>query len=295
MRSMTGFSRAAGGNERLRLEVAVRTVNHRHLDITLRVPEELREQERLLRGLVAESLIRGRAEVRIDVQYLSEDRPSFEIEEGAVRALRTTIDRLSAEGLIARDLTFADLLKVPGTVLPPPSATEFGTQEIALLTDTVGRALAGVVAARQSEGGNLRAVLENLGSELGSVVSAVEKIWLSANEDRPTRLRERLEELLQGSAAQLDEARLAQEVAILADRGDVREEVDRLRSHLEHLRELLEIEGEAVGRRLDFLAQEIFRELSTLAAKFREPEAVRRVIDGKLLCEQIREQVQNIE
>ena len=110
MRSMTGFSRAAGGNERLRLEVAVRTVNHRHLDITLRVPEELREQESSLRGLVAESLIRGRADVRIDVQYLTEDRPSFEIEEGAVRALRTTIDRLSGDHLGPRSLKSSSVI-----------------------------------------------------------------------------------------------------------------------------------------------------------------------------------------
>ena len=105
-----------------------------------------------------------------------------------------------------------------------------------------------------------------------------------------------MDELLQGTAAgHLDDSRLAQEVAILAERGCVQEELDRLRSHLEHLRELVETDDNAVGKRLDFLAQEIFRELSTLAAKYRDPIAVQRVLDGKLLCEQIREQVQNIE
>jgi uncharacterized protein (TIGR00255 family) len=107
-------------------------------------------------------------------------------------------------------------------------------------------------------------------------------------------VRARIEQVLQGNMA-LDETRLAQEVAILVDRGDVREELDRLRSHLEHFGEMLDTVGQSVGKRLDFIAQEILRELSTLAAKFRDPEAVRRVIDGKLVCEQIREQVQNIE
>ena len=152
-----------------------------------------------------------------------------------------------------------------------------------------------MVAARRTEGGNLRSALERLGDELGSVVNAVEAEWQGMTSDLPARLRARVEEILQGNAGHIDETRLVQEVAILAERGDVREELDRLQAHLGHYRELIEQEGEAIGKRLDFLAQEIFRELSTLAAKFREPEAVQRVIDGKLVCEQIREQVQNIE
>ncbi len=294
MRSMTGFGRASGENQRLRLEVAIRTVNHRHLDVMLKVPEELREHESRVRRLAAENLRRGRAEIRVDVLYLNREEPLFKVEESAVRALRSMIDDLAAKGLITSEVSFADLLKVPGAVRSLPSTTEFGTQEVDLLVQTVQKALEGVVVARQTEGKNLRAALKRLGEELSVVVTSVETEWQDATVDLPERVRARIDQVLQGNMA-LDETRLAQEVAILADRGDVREELDRLRSHLEHFGEMLDVVGQAVGKRLDFIAQEILRELSTLAAKFRDPEAVRRVIDGKLVCEQIREQVQNIE
>jgi uncharacterized protein (TIGR00255 family) len=295
MRSMTGFSRASGENQRVRLEVSIRTVNHRHLDITVRVPEEIRELESPVRKAVAERLTRGRVEVRIDVLYLGGEVPQVEIEDDVVAALRQRIDGLSAKGWITPELSFMDLMKFPGAVRASSGSTEFGPEDAELLIETVGRAAEGVVVARQTEGNSLRVVLERLAAELSAVVTAVEGTWQDVTADLPEKLRARVEELLQAPTPALDDNRLAQEVAILAERGDVREELDRLRSHLEHLRELVGEEGQAVGKRLDFLAQEIFRELSTLAAKFRDPATVQRVIDGKLVCEQIREQVQNIE
>lgn len=295
MQSMTGFSRASGENERLRLEVAIRSVNHRHLDVTVRVPEELREHESLVRKVVAEGLTRGRVEVRIDALYLNSDKPQLEVEESAIEALRATIDDLAAKGLIVSELSFTDLLKVPGVVRTSSVSTAFEPEDVELLRQAVGKALDGVVVARRTEGDNLKGALERMADQLRGVVDAVEAGWQGATTDLPERLRARLDEVLQGNAGHLDETRLAQELAILAERGDVQEELDRLRAHLGHFRELIDKDGEAIGKRLDFLAQEIFRELSTLAAKFRDPESVQRVIDGKLVCEQIREQVQNIE
>ncbi|MGB5295727.1 MAG: YicC/YloC family endoribonuclease [Thermoanaerobaculia bacterium] len=292
---MTGFSRASEENERLRLEVAIRSVNHRHLDVTVRVPEELREHESLVRKVVAEGLTRGRVEVRIDALYLNNEKPQLEVEESAIEALRATIDDLAAKGLIVSELSFTDLLKVPGAVRTSSVSTAFEPEDVELLRRAVGKALDGVVVARRTEGDTLKGALERMADQLRGVVDAVEAGWQGATTDLPERLRARLDEVLQGNAGHLDETRLAQELAILAERGDVQEELDRLRAHLGHFRELIDQDGDAIGKRLDFLAQEIFRELSTLAAKFRDPEAVQRVIDGKLVCEQIREQVQNIE
>lgn len=291
---MTGFSRAAGENDRLRAEVTIRTVNHRHLDITVRVPDDLREYEREVRKLVAERLTRGRVEVRIDVFPLHGAEPASEVDQAVVESLRAKIDELAGRGLISSELRFADLLKIPGAVRTASHSVELGSADLEFLRETVDRALQGVVSARQTEGRNLRMALENLCNQLISVVGGVEASWQEATADLPATIRARIVEALEGDLA-VDETRLAQEVAILAERGDVREELDRLRSHLEHFRGLIGEEGRAVGKRLDFLAQEIFRELSTLAAKFRDPEGVQRVIDGKLVCEQIREQVQNIE
>jgi uncharacterized protein (TIGR00255 family) len=294
VQSMTGFSRAAGENDRLRAEVTIRTVNHRHLDITVKVPDDLREHEGEVRKLVAERLTRGRAEVRIDVIPLNGDQPASEVDEAVVESLRAKIDELAGKGLISSELSFRDLLKIPGAVRTSSHSVELQSADIDLLRETVDKALRGVVTARQTEGRNLQVALEEMCDQLIAVVSSVETSWQEATADLPATIRARIAEALQGDLA-VDETRLAQEVAILAERGDVREEVDRLRSHLEHLRGLIGEEGRAVGKRLDFLAQEIFRELSTLAAKFRDPVGVQRVIDGKLVCEQIREQVQNIE
>ena len=294
MQSMTGFSRAALENDHLRAEVTIRTVNHRHLDITVRLPDDLREYEGEVRKLVAGRLTRGRVEVRIDVFPLSGEQRASEVDDAVVGSLRAKIDELAGRGLISSELRFADLLKIPGAVRSASHSVELQSADIDLLRETVDKALHGVVAARQMEGRNLQVALEEMCDQLLSVIGGVEASWQEVTADLPATIRGRIAEALEGDLA-VDETRLAQEVAILAERGDVREELDRLRSHLEHLRELIGEEGRAVGKRLDFLAQEIFRELSTLAAKFRDPEGVQQVIDGKLVCEQIREQVQNIE
>jgi uncharacterized protein (TIGR00255 family) len=294
MRSMTGFARASGENPRVRMEVSIRTVNHRNLDITLRVPEELRDHEAAVRKQIAEQLERGRVEVRIDLQSLNREAPLVEIDEIAIRSMRSMIDKLAGEQLIDASLRFVDLLKIPGAARAVAGLPGLEEEDIDLLRRTMGEALTRLVEAREAEGSHLQAALRRFGEDLSSLVASVERAWKEANDDLPERLRTRVQELVVGAAG-LDENRLAQEVALLADRGDVQEELDRLESHLRQFDELVGGKDGPVGRRLDFLAQELFRELSTLGAKFRDPEAVRQVIDGKLLCEQIREQVQNIE
>jgi uncharacterized protein (TIGR00255 family) len=278
MRSMTGFARASGENPRVRMEVSIRTVNHRNLDITLRVPEELRDHEAAVRKQIAEQLERGRVEVRIDLQSLNREAPLVEIDEIAIRSMRSMIDKLAGEQLIDASLRFVDLLKIPGAARAVAGLPGLEEEDIDLLRRTMGEALTRLVEAREAEGSHLQAALRRFGEDLSSLVASVERAWKEANDDLPERLRTRVQELVVG-----------------ADRGDVQEELDRLESHLRQFDELVGGKDGPVGRRLDFLAQELFRELSTLGAKFRDPEAVRQVIDGKLLCEQIREQVQNIE
>ena len=188
MQSMTGFSRASGENEHLRLEVTIRTVNHRHLDINVRVPEELREQESQLRQVVAERLTRGRVEVRIDALYLNSTQPRLEVDESTVARVRETIDDLAGRGMIVPELRFTDLLQIPGTVRASAPSNELGPEDVELLRNTVGRALDGVLAARRSEGANLRVVLERLGDDLESVVTTVEAEWKRATVDLPEGL-----------------------------------------------------------------------------------------------------------
>jgi uncharacterized protein (TIGR00255 family) len=152
--------------------------------------------------------------------------------------------------------------------------------------------VAQLTAGRDTEGAVLAAALAERLAALGSTVDRLDALRGPALEESAAALRRRVADLLAGQP--LDEGRVAQEVAQLADRGDVSEEIDRLRSHLGHFRGLLADAG-PTGKRLDFLTQEIFRELNTLGAKCRNAEMVRAVLDAKVLCEQLREQVQNVE
>ncbi|HKV11921.1 MAG TPA: DUF1732 domain-containing protein, partial [Thermoanaerobaculia bacterium] len=161
-----------------------------------------------------------------------------------------------------------------------------------LLLRVAEEAVAQLVAGREREGANLVAILDERLNGLGEAAARLDGMRGNVREELAAALRKRLAEILGGQ--QLDEARIAQEVALLVDRSDVSEEIDRLRSHVEHFRSVTREPG-ATGKRLDFLTQEIFRELNTLGAKCRNADMTRAVLDAKVLCEQMREQVQNVE
>jgi len=155
-----------------------------------------------------------------------------------------------------------------------------------------GEALAQLVASREREGASLQAAMEERLALLAKVADRLDALRAPVAGELAAAMKRRLAELLAGQP--LDEARLAQEVALLVDRSDVTEELDRLRAHLGHFREVAAERGPS-GKRLDFLTQEIFRELNTTGSKCRNHEMTRAVLDAKVLCEQIREQVQNVE
>ena len=154
-------------------------------------------------------------------------------------------------------------------------------------------AVAQLVASREKEGASLVAAMEEKLRGVEEAVQRLDALRGPVREEMAASLKRRLDELLGGQP--LDEARVAQEVALLVDRSDVSEEIDRLRSHVEHFRAVMREKTGPRGKRLDFLTQEIFRELNTLGAKCRNAEMTRAVLDAKVLCEQIREQVQNVE
>jgi uncharacterized protein (TIGR00255 family) len=169
---------------------------------------------------------------------------------------------------------------------------EWSPEDEELLLRVTGEAVAQLVASRGKEGGSLGVVMEEKLRGVDDAVARLDALRGPVREEMAAALRRRLAELL--GAHPLDETRLAQEVALLVDRSDVSEEIDRLRSHVEHFRAVMR-ESAAAGKRLDFLTQEVFRELNTLGAKCRNAETTRAVLDAKVLCEQIREQVQNVE
>lgn len=293
LHSMTGFGRAAGENGRWRLVVTLRGVNHRYLDLSLRLRDELRPSEPALRDLLADRLHRGRLEGSIEAEPLGSSLGSVEVEEGALARLVETFDALVAAGRLERGLVAGDLLRLPQVLSLTEVARSWEDEDEALLLEVAGRALDQVVEARRHEGAKLAAMLTERLQGLAAVRERLGERSPEARDQAARSLRERIESLA-GDVA-VDEQRLAQEVAVLAERSDVAEELDRLGAHLEHLEEILARPEGSVGKRLDFLAQEVFRELNTTGSKCRDAEMTRHVLDGKALCEQLREQVQNVE
>lgn len=295
MRSMTGFGQSTGSNPRHAVTVTLRAVNHRYREIKLRMADEYRRSEAALVELLEGESERGRVECTVDVQTVGERAVEVEVHRPVVMAAHAALEELVEGGLIAEKLTAGDLLRVPEALHVRVAPDRWEDADHALLLEVAGRALAQLVAARQTEGGKLRAVIEERLTELGAVADDLTALVGEARQETLESLRRRVGELLEGSGVEPDAGRLEQEVAILADRSDVSEELDRLRAHLEHARELLAAGDGAVGKRLDFLSQEILRELNTTGAKCRDSAMARRVVEGKSLCEQLREQVQNVE
>jgi uncharacterized protein (TIGR00255 family) len=292
MRSMTGFGQASGENRRHAVSVAVRAVNHRFLDVQVRLADELRAVEAALRERIAAHVARGRLEARVDVRPLGERPARVQVHMGVVRAAHAATHELVAQGLLAGELSAGDLLRLPEAMRVELEPEQWDAEDDRLLLAVADQALAQLAAAREHEGRNLAAVLERRLDELAEVAGRLDALRRPARDELAAGLARRVTEAL--TEHPLDPARLAQEVALLADRSDVQEELDRLGAHLQHFRELM-ASGEAAGKRLDFLTQEIFRELNTLGAKCRHTAMVRAVLDGKVLCEQLREQVQNVE
>jgi uncharacterized protein (TIGR00255 family) len=292
MRSMTGYGEASGENARYGIAVSLRAVNHRFLDLQLRIGEELRGSEGALREAIGREVVRGRVEARVEVRPLAERRAEVKVNLGVVREAHAAVHHLAEAGLIERGLAAGDLLRLPEAFRVDLAPEEWSDEDEALLLAVTREALAQLVAGREKEGGSLAAVLEERLRGLDEVVARLDSLRAPVREEIAEALRRRLAELL--GAQPLEEARLAQEAALLVDRSDVSEEIDRLRAHLEHFRAVTREPG-AAGKRLDFLTQEIFRELNTLGAKCRNAEMTRAVLDAKVLCEQVREQVQNVE
>ena len=294
MRSMTGFGRGAASGGGLDFTARLRSVNHRFLDVVLRGGEETRALEPEVRERLGKSLHRGRVELNLEWVSASEQPRRVGLDLGLLRGLRELGQDLEAQGdLSSGNLTLPDLLRVPGVVQLQVD-TEFSPEARQALLEAVDQALEQLVEARSREGEKLTAVLADRLDGLASIQEKLVDCHRGMGSKLRRQLEERLEEVLGDRRDLPDENRLAQEVALLVDRSDVREELDRLATHLEHGREIMAEEG-SLGKRLDFLAQEIFRELNTIASKCRDSAMTRLVLDGKVLCEQLREQIQNIE
>ena len=294
IRSMTGFGRAKGSvGDEWTAEVVAKSVNHRFLDVNVKVRENEAELEPVLRRVFTRRIARGKVEVSLRLKRAMPAPTVIAIDEGLLEALLARFAALAERYPVSGRLEARDLLTIPQIFSVETSGDGFSPEDVAVFEAIAGEACGALVAMRETEGALVAADLservEFLEKRLAQLASRRDEILGKALEN----LRERLRPLL--AEPGLDPGRLEQEAAIAADRSDVAEELQRLEGHLEQFAKLLSTSNEPVGKKLDFLAQEILRELNTLGSKGRDLQMIREVLDMKSEIEKIREQVQNLE
>ena len=294
IRSMTGFGRAKGSvGDEWTAEVVAKSVNHRFLDVNVKVRENEAELEPVLRRVFTRRIARGKVEVSLRLKRAMPAPTVIAIDEGLLEALLARFAALAERYPVSGRLEARDLLTIPQIFSVETSGDGFSPDEVTALEAIAAEACGALVAMRETEGALVAADLservEFLEKRLAQLASRRDEILGKALEN----LRERLRTLL--AEPGLDPGRLEQEAALAADRSDVAEELQRLEGHLEQFAKLLSTSNEPVGKKLDFLAQEILRELNTLGSKGRDLQMIREVLDMKSEIEKIREQVQNLE
>jgi len=289
--SMTGYAVASADSPRGALQLELRSVNSRFLDLQFRVAEEVRAAEPLLRELISARIARGKVDCRVSLGS-AQAQARQRLNLGAVEQLRALAAQAGAAFPGAAPLRIADVLRWPG-VLAEPETDEEATR--AILDALARRAIDDLCAARGREGAKLAAILLGRAAEMRKRLAGIAPLLPEAVAAQRARLAERLREVIDAGV----EERVRAEIALFAAKSDVDEELTRLAAHLDEVERVINEGGTrtggAVGKRLDFLAQELNREANTLAAKAAGLKIADAALELKLLIEQIREQVQNIE
>jgi len=287
LHSMTGFARESVETALGTLSWEVRAVNHRYLDVQFKLPEDLRPKEQAFRQQASATLSRGKVECGLYFRRAVDQQTEMQIDTELVELLGNRISELSAKLPATAAINSVEILRWPGVMKQPEIDAEplFGEAESLLET-----ALQAINVMRQSEGQRIEEMLESRCAEIEGIAKAVRKRMPEVLAASRAKQRERIEKL----DVEADPARLEVELALIAQKIDVDEELDRLESHLVEIRNA--IAGEkAVGRRLDFLMQELNREANTLGSKSADTETTKAAVDLKVLIEQMREQIQNVE
>ena len=287
LRSMTAFARIESQHEPGGIQWEIRSVNHRYLDVNLRLPEDLRRLDPKVRERVGARLGRGKVDCTLRVLPNPAATGGLAV-DGDLAARVAQAARTVAELLPeAAPVNPVDVLRWPGVVRAPSPDPELIER---LVLGELDRALADLAAMREREGARIEVVIRDRLDDLEAEVSRVRKILPAIVQGFGERMRSRLAEV----DATLDEGRVEQELALIAQRMDVAEELDRLEAHVQEIRAALE-RPEPAGRRLDFLMQELNREANTLGSKSAAVTTSRASVDLKVLIEQMREQIQNVE
>ncbi len=293
MNSMTGFGRGEARQESSSTTWVVEcsSVNRKQLEVSVSLPRDVGDLETQVRNLVAASCSRGRVNVHIRADHGSTSSTMPRVDETLAAAYVEKLHDMAGRLGIAPDLSLSELLRLPGVIITetaaPPSEDVWPVLQQALTT-----AMSQLIAMRTAEGANLRTDIESRLATIESLAGKVADIAPQVPEHQRQNLRQRLEQA--GLPLPLDDERLVKEIALFADRTDISEELSRAASHLKQFRSYLS-SAEPVGRSLDFLVQEFFREFNTMGSKCNHAAIAHHVVAAKTELEKIREQIQNVE
>ena len=287
LHSMTGFARESAETGIGTLTWEIRAVNHRYLDVQFKLPEDLRSKEQTFRQQASSSLGRGKVECALHFRRAIDQGSEMQIDTALVEVIAHRISDLTAKLSNVAAVNPIDILRWPGVIQQSDVDVEPLVADAGSLLD---KALAAISEMRSSEGQRIAEMLESRCAEIESIAKRVRArmpVILDA-------VRAKQQERIAGLDVEADPARLEVELALLATKLDVDEELDRLESHLVEIRDALQVK-KPVGRRLDFLMQELNREANTLGSKSADTETTKAAVDLKVLIEQMREQIQNVE
>jgi len=284
---MTAFARKDVQGDWGTLTCEIRTVNHRYLEPSFRLPEAFRELENRFREELRNQLKRGKVDVSMRLQSAEKGSQGFEISEEVAQAVNEAANHINRILDNPAHINALDVLRWPGVLSVPEQ--DYGPAKdaaVSLFEQTVTE----LASVREREGERLRPLFEERLKTMGDLIADVRKRMPELLEAQEKTLRERFEK----AKVELDSDRVAQEMVMLAQKSDVAEELDRLDAHVSEVSDTLKSE-DAIGRRLDFLMQELNREANTLSSKSIDAGVTRTAVDLKVLIEQMREQVQNLE
>jgi len=292
MKSMTGYGKGMVAGEDFSVSVDVKTVNNRFLDIHLRVGSELASLESSIKKRITSRLSRGRVDVTVSVERVAQI--AYELNRPLIAGYVSALKQLQEDFNIAGELDINVIARIPGALQPARNGID--ERMIAALDQAVDQALDELEKMREQEGEALKNELRERVNKIENLVPVIESSAAGLADAYRLRLQKRIGELLSrsGQVVEIDPIRLAQEVAYLADRSDVSEEMVRLRSHLSQFQEALDASGEA-GKMLDFLLQELNREANTTLSKSTDLVIKEAGLAIKAEVEKLREQVQNVE
>jgi uncharacterized protein (TIGR00255 family) len=290
---MTGYGEAEGRVNGVNYAIEVKAVNNRYFKAIVRLPEPVAFLEDDIEKLLRKNLSRGTVNYVLRLKDVSANA-LFNIDEAALQAVVEKLSRVGSSAGVKGTIDIGSLLSLPGIIRPASPGKDAAERIKKKVLEISRQAIEKLKQMRAAEGTALEADLAKYCRAIKKDLERIRIRSVSVLRRYARRLRKRADELLAGAKLKLDEETLAREVAVFADRSDISEEIARLDSHLQQFNELCRAKGQ-VGRRLDFISQEMLREANTIASKAYDAEVVRRVLDIKYQVDRIKEQVQNVE